>query len=243
MIEVEYMRELDRVITFGGEVIPAYVASTPHIIRPQRKVTVTPIAGSNREYVDMQDAWENYDQPYSLFLGDGSEDCVQGLFDAVAAVLYKTGYQELTDDFEPDIYRLAYYVGGFDAENRYTRLGKFDITFRCRPERYLLSGKHPVDITSGEQITNPTAFNAKPLIYIEGSGSGTLTVAGTVMSFTGITDYLYIDCDKMDVYRQPTENRNSLMTGEFPVLPAGNSTITFTGGITAVKITPRFWVI
>lgn len=235
------MRE--RVITFGGDVVPAHIASAPHNIRPVRKMSVVQIAGSNREIVDMEDAWECYDQKYSMYIGDGTEDSIQAALDDVARVLFKNGWQTLLDDYEPDCYRLAYYKGGFDAENRYTRLGKFDITFRCRPERYLVSGNVRVSINSGEKIINPTEYNAKPLIHIEGSGSGTLTVAGTQMSFTDIVDYLNIDCDKMDVYRLPSENKNSLMTGSFPVLPSGDSTILFTGGITSVTITPRWHVI
>ena len=237
------MRELDRTITFGGEIIPALIASTPKIIKPARKMNVTKIAGTNREVVDMEDAWETYKQPYSLFLGNGTDDCVQPLIDEVARVLYKTGWQILTDDYEPDYYRLAYYEGGFDVENRYTKLGVFNISFRCRPERFLVVGNNEVQVATGESIFNPTAFNSKPLIHITGSGSGTLTVAGTTMSFTDIVDYLNIDCDKMDVYRLPAENRNSLMTGDFPVLKSGDNLVSFTGGITSVTITPKWWTI
>lgn len=237
------MPNIERVLTFGGELVPAHIANAPSIIRPKRKMTITPIAGSNREYVDMQDAWESYDQKYTLFVGDGSKDSIQAALDDVARVLYKTGYQVLLDDYEPDIFRMAYYQGPFDIENRRTYLGVFDISFRCRPERYLLSGKDPISVASGNVIINPTAFNAKPLIHIEGSGNGTLTIAGQVVTITGMIDYLNIDCDTMDVYRQASENRNSLMTGNFPVLYEGDNNITFTGGITAVTIIPRFWVI
>lgn len=234
---------LNRKITFGGDEVPALIASAPHIIRPTRKGTVTPIPGSSRELVEMEDAWESYDQPYSMFVGDGTPDSIQEALNEVARVLYKTGLQVLLDDYEPDYFRLAYYQGPFDVENRYTRLGKFDITFRCRPERFLISGNEPVTVSSGDTLVNPTAFAAKPLIHIEGSGSGTVTVAGTVMSFTGLVDFVNVDCDKMDVYRQPAENKNNLMTGNFPVLPSGENTISFTGGITSVTITPRYWVI
>ena len=233
---------LSRKINFGGVDVPAYIGSSPNIIRPVRKMTVVQIAGTNREIVDMQDAWECYDQPYELFVGDGSEDNIQAKLDDVARVLYKTGWQVLLDDFEPDIYRLAYYSGPFDVENKYTRLGKFKVSFRCRPERYLASGNGPVSVASGGKITNPTAFNAKPLIHIEGTGSATLTIAGQTMTFTDIVDYLNIDCDSMDVYRLSTENRNSLMTGDFPVLFSGDNNISYTG-LTSVTITPRFWVI
>lgn len=232
---------LNRQITFGGVAIPAKIASSPHIIRPKRKMTVTQIAGSNREIVDMEDAWECYEQPYTLFVGDGSEDSIQTALDNVAKALFKKGWQILLDDFEPDIYRLAYYEGGFDVENRKTRLGKFDITFKCRPERFLASGNTPVVVASGGKVTNPTTFDAKPIIHITGVGSGTVTVAGVTMSFTDMVDYLNVDCDRMDVYRDITENRNNLMTGGFPVLHAGDNTVTYTGGVTSVTIDPRFF--
>ena len=237
------MHELERRITFGGEVVPARIASTPKIIRPTRKMTVTPIAGTNREVVEMEDAWESYDQPYELFVGDGSMDSIQASLDDVARALYKTGWQTLQDDYDPDYYRLAYYQGPFDVNNKKTRVGTFEVTFRCRPEKFLVAGNTEVSIASGNALNNPTAFNARPLIHITGSGDGTLTVGGTTMSFTGIVDYLNIDCEKMDVYRLPSENRNSLMTGDFPVLAPGDNNISFTGGITSVTITPKFWTL
>lgn len=234
---------VDRHITFGGETIPANVAATPKIIRARRKLTVTQIAGTNREVVDMEDAWECYDQPYKLFVGDGTLDSVQPLLDSVASVLYKKGWQILLDDYEPDIYRLAYYQGGFEVDNRYTRLGVFDISFRCRPERFLTSGSTAVTVASGSTLTNPTAFNALPLIKITGSGNGTITVAGVTMTITGMADYLYLDCEKQDCYRLPTENKNSLVSGNYPVLKSGANTVSYTGGITGCQITPKWMTI
>ena len=234
---------LDKQITFGGTVVPAYIASAPTRQKPARKMTVTPIAGTNREVVDMEDAWESYDQPYTLVLGDGTSGCVESGANNVAKALYKTGLQTLTDGYDTTHFRLAYFQGPFDVENRFTRLGKADIVFRCRPELFLNSGATPVTVASGGKVTNPTTFGAKPLIHIEGSGDGTVTVAGTTMSFTGLVDYVNVDCDKMDVYRLPSENRNNLMTGNFPVLGAGDNTVTYTGGITKVDITPRWWEI
>ena len=230
-----------RQITFGGVQVPAYVASAPRINKPLRKMKTTPIPGTNREVVEMEDAWECYDQTYTLFVGDGTEDCTEEALMNVAKALYKDGWQTLVDDYDEDHYRLAYYQGGISAENRYTRLAKFDVTFKCRPERFLNTGSTAIVVASGNTLNNPTTFNAKPLIKITGSGSGTLTVNGTTMSFTNIVDYLYIDCDTMDVYRLSTENRNNLMTGDFPVLGAGNNTVSFTGGITRCEITPKWW--
>lgn len=235
--------ELDKRITFGGEEVPAFIAAVPKSTMPKRKGLVTQIAGTNREVVEMEEAWESYDQTYTLFVGDGSEDSVREAIDEVARVLSKTGYQVLMDDYDPDHYRMAYYDGTFKVDNRYTRLGKFDVVFHCRPEKFLVSGNTPIDIATGSTLFNPTGFASKPLIHITGSGNGTLTVAGVTMAFTGITDYLNIDCERMDVYRLPAENKNSLMTGEFPVLKSGDNLISFTGGISSVTITPKFWTL
>ena len=233
---------LDKRITFGGEVVPAWIAEPPKAVKPERKVKTTPIAGSNRVLVEMEDAYEPYDQPYTLFVFGENENSLQPLLDAVARSLYKDGFQILMDDYDTETFRMAYFKGPFDIENRHTRAGKFEIEFHCRPERFLVSGNVEVGVASGETITNPTANTAKPLIHITGSGSGTLTVGDTTMSFTGIVDYLNIDCDSMNVYRLPAENRNSLMSGEFPVLKRGNNIVSFTGGIASVTITPRFWI-
>ena len=235
---------LERRITFGGDVIPAHIASAPHIIRPTRKMTITQIAGTNREIIEMEDAWEAYDQPYTLWVGDGTEDSIQAALNDVAVKLYKTGYQVLLDDYEPNIFRMAYFQGSFDVENRRTFLGKFDISFRCRPERFLISGNEPVSVASSDTLVNPTAFTAKPLIHVTGSGAGALTIADKTMEIDeNMIDYLNIDCDTMNVYRLPSENRNSLVSGEFPLIKAGSNSVSFTGGITAVTITPRYWVI
>ena len=234
---------LKRRLTFGDELIPALVASAPKSIRPSRKMTVTPIPGTNREVVEMEDAWENYDQPYEMFVGDGSPDSIQSALDDVARVLSKKGWQTLLDDYNPDYYRLAYFPGNFEADNRKTRVSTFELVFRCRAEWFLISGNTPENIGSGETIFNPTAYASKPLIHIEGSGNGNLTVNDTTMAFTNIGDYLNIDCDEMDVYRLPAENRNDRMTGEFPTLKSGDNIVSFTGGITSVTITPKWFII
>ena len=191
----------------------------------------------------MQDAWDCYDQPYSLFVGDGSEDSIQHVLDDTARVLSKSGWQKLIDDYEPDIYRLAYCPGGFDVKNKKTRVGTFDITLRCRPERFLRVFDSEMNVQKNDTVYNPTVYIARPLIHITGSGNGTLTVGSTTVTIKNMVDYLNIDCDKQDIYRQPTENRNSCMEGDFPLLYPNSNVITYTGGITSVSITPKFWIL
>ena len=234
---------LTRKLKFAGVQVPASIAKAPNRPKPVRKSTVVQIPGTSREVVQMEDAWETFDQPYELFVGDGTADSVETALSNVAKVLYKTGWQTLEDDYDPNYFRLAYFLGPFELENLKTRVGTFEVSFRCRAEKYLKTGNIEITVASGDNVKNETDYVAKPLIYVAGSGTGTLTVGGTTVTITDLADYIYIDSDIQDCYRLPTENKNSLMSGNFPVLNPGNNTVTFTGGISSVKITPRFYVI
>ena len=234
---------LTRKIKFGGVQVPASIAAAPVIPKPTRKTTVVQIPGTSREVVQMEDAWETYEQPYTLFVGDGSADSIQAAIDNVEAVLTKKGWQQLEDDYDPNYFRLAYHKDGYQVQNKKTRVGLFDIAFICRAEKYLKTGNVETAITSGTNVKNETVYAAKPLIKVECNGSGTLIVGSTTILLADLTDYIYIDSDVQDCYRQAAENMNSHMTGEYPLLNPGNNVITFSGDITAVKITPRFYVI
>ena len=94
----------------------------------------------------------------------------------------------------------------------------------------------------GSRFVNAGYRDLKPLIKVYGSGSGTVTLNGSTLTITGMTDYLYIDCETMDVYRQTSENKNSLVSGTFPTIAPETNTITYTN-LTSVEITPRYFTI
>lgn len=241
-------------ITFNGtasDTLGVRIERSPRIIRPRRKSDVVTIPGRNGDIVFMQDAWNNYTQPYEIFFGTGADLSAETAADAVSAWLHSASdYARLEDTFEPDIYRLAYYTEETDIENALTEYGRTTIRFNCRPERFLKSGETAVTMaSSGGTISNPTRFDAKPLIRVNGSGAGTLTIAGAnktySVSLTGVSSYIYLDCDEQNAYRTAADNQNAKVTitqgGDFPRLEAGTNTISWTGGVTSVVITPRWF--
>lgn len=60
----------------------------------------------------------------------------------------------------------------------------------------------------------------------------------------GLERPLFIDCEIMDCYSNTT-NRNLEVSFEkgFPELSPGSNLISFTGGITSVEVTPRWWTL
>ena len=228
------------------------IENYPDYRKPQRKLDRYPVPGRNGDIIMMQDAWENVKQTYDIFIGDGITDhSVPVNLSGISEWLFTPkGYCELWDAFDPDHFRLAYFEGPFNLDALSVgRIGKATIEFDCKPQRYLFSGKTPVEFSSQGAVYNPTVFAAKPMVFVEGSadGDGTVTVGGTLFTITGIpASGLYIDCEEMYCYDGNGENMNSHVasgTSEFATLMQGSSDVSFTGDVLSVTITPRWFEI
>lgn len=235
------------VIVYGGESSGNYgmvVAEAPAYERPKRKETIYTVPGRNRVIVFQDDAWEDVPREYKVWLAEGDGSSLTQKVDAFEAWLNsKKGYQRLEDNFEPDVYRLAYYSGGDGFTNNLTQYGEATLHFTCGPERFLKSGETPVVVTDGSVLTNPTKYASKPLIHIEADNQTvSVTINGKTITAL-VSDFINIDCEPMDAYRLPVENKNSNISGSFPTIAPGNNTVAITGNASLVTITPRYFTI
>ena len=236
-------------IVYGGVDSSNYgivVGESPAFERPARKQTIIQVPGRNGSVIFQENAWEDVVRQYEVWL---DEDLAHGntLADKVtafeAALNSENGYTRLEDNFEPDIYRLAYYSGGDAFSNEMTQYGRATLRFTCRPERFLKSGETPVSVTNGATLTNPTRFASKPIIHIEASNETISVSIGGKTITAEVTDYINIDCERMNAYRLPVENRNDKISGSFPTIPSGSNTIGITGTYTKVEITPQWYTV
>lgn len=178
------------------------------------------------------------------------EESVNEVLNATARwCLLDPGYHRLETMEEPDYYRLARVCAGPETEIRMKRLAPFSLKFDCKPQKFFLDGDDVINISaSGATIQNP-GFPSLPLIDVYGSGAGTLSVGGYDISFNdSFSGPITIDCDTQNAYQKigsnAPENKNSVIYApKFPVLSPGSNTISWMGGITSVKITPRWWTL
>ena len=233
-------------LTFGGvssSSLNLNIEYCPNQDRPARKVERYSVPGRNGDIVVMQDAWENVEQSYDIWGGNGTINDATAVGYSLADWLFsKNGYQRLEDTYDTQHYRLAFFEGPYDFQSVLRRRGRATITFSCDPRRFLLSGETAVTLTGTDTITNPTSFTARPLLEVHGTGNGTIECGGNTITITGIYDGMVLDCDAQDAY-YPGVNLNSLVSGSFPVIPGGTQTITNTGGITSVEVTPNWWTL
>ena len=217
------------------------VAHPPGYAYPERDYTITHIPGRNGDIIQDNGCYKNVERTYEVSFDAPNEDFAT-YANAVSAWLHSTtGYARLEDSYEPNYYRMATYQESNIFENLYNQAGTATIVFECKPQRFLKTGDNTITIQNSLTIMNPTGFEAYPLFKVTGT-SGVLTVNGNSITFSSIDDFVMLDCELQDAYKENI-NKNNTISGTFPVLKTGSNTISWTGDISSVTMKPRWWTI
>lgn len=198
------------------------------------------IPGRNGTIILSNNRYENFSGSVECYIPFGMRHNVDALRSFLAT---KHNYSRYEDTMHPEVYMMARFVGGFSLSDSDRVGAAFDLTFDCKPQKFLKSGELPVEFTANGLIYNPTDHSAKPLIRCYGA-SGSVTVGGVSVAVTGASEYVDIDCELMEVYEGST-SRNSTTTltnGEFPVIEPGEVDVSFTG-FSTIEITPNWYMI
>lgn len=241
--------------TFDGVTTTAHgvwVSGVNTFAAPERDVETVVIPGRNGMLTLDNGRYQNVRIAYPCFMADNFDTDFPAF---KAAMLSKTGYLQLSDTYHPDGFRLARIVGGLTPKTGIlNKSAQFDVQFDCYPQFYLTTGQSAMTIsTSGSNINNPTQFPSNPIIEVTFSSTprtGTVTVGGQTVTITALPGTpLVIDCEAQTAYfviqgqvRAPAYQYITLTTGDFPTIPKGTSTVSFTGA-SSVKITPRWWTL
>lgn len=218
-----------------------YLTGEPVYNAPARAVDKITIPGRDGDLLMDQGRYENIEVKYPA----GAFGETQADFATTMAAIRDFlgplhGYHRLTDDYNPEEYRLASFKAGLDVSPvPFQRAGEFDLVFDCKPQRFLTSGEQVTTFTASGTISNPTPYDAKPLLVVTGTGNLTVNGVQIAISKTPTT----IDCEAMEAYNGSTSRNGDIILtpNRFPVLSAGSNTITLGAGITKVEITPRWW--
>lgn len=238
MGEVIYNGRSSKDVGLEVETFPEYQA-------PKRSYEKVHIPGRNGDLLMDGGSWENGVRSYLISIGSFKRPYFE-MANSVAEWLNSaTSYARLEDSYEPEYYRLAIYTNEFALSNLFNHGGKATIEFDCKPQRFLKIGEDP--IVSSEKsfnIQNPTNFKSLPIIKVYGTGSGSLAVGQCQISISDIGDGVTIDSELQDAY-MGTTNKNSVLTLQngFPELDIGLTTIGFSGGVSRLEVTPRWFTL
>lgn len=155
-----------------------YITGSAVYNAPEREVEMISIPGRNGQFALDNGRFQNIEVSYPAgIFAETEADFRDAISEFRNFLCSRKGYVRLQDEYNPDEYRMAVYKSGLEVDPAMLRAGEFDIVFDCKPQRFLTSGETKQTIAaSGDTITNPTLFEASPLLQIE--GYGTLNVNG-----------------------------------------------------------------
>lgn len=184
--------------TFGGITSSDYgifIGGPAVYNAPKRDVTMVTIPGRNGQLTIDNGRFENIEVTYPCFIdGTGGGDIKTQIQDFRNDIKALTGYQRLTDTYHIDEFREGVLISGIEVDPvTYHTGGEFEVTFNCKPQRWLTSGENAISLTSGDTIPNAEAFASKPLLVVAGAGSiqldsKTIVLGGSLIGDIDIVD-------------------------------------------------------
>lgn len=200
---------------------------------PARAVEMVSIPGRNGAYVRDMGRYENVEVTYRVALaGKKHYDFASALVYLRSWLCAKPGYCRLSDTYNPDEYRMAIYKSGLEIDEAYYNGAEFDIVFECKPQRFFISGDVAIEVEDGEELYNPTPFDAQPMIMAEGYGTLVMngyeieitneTLGNVVLVNGGGSSPVLFDENLVNSGDDITINSVGLVTG-FGILPSGST--------------------
>ena len=216
----------------------------PSVELAGRKLDTQSVPGRNGDLLFPQNAYQNYVQAYEIYISAERIRLPRAMREVANWLCGPAGYQKLEDSYDVETYRRAYFSGPLDVESILHRFGRATIEFNCQPQRFLRVGDLAVQAAQGQVLLNPTAFAALPLITVTGTGAGTLTVGDVTVTINSMPrGVVVLDSGTQNAYYGTFNLNSTISAPEFPTLPAGESAVRWTGGITSVEIIPRWWTL
>ena len=187
---------------------------------PQRAVEMISIPNRNGAFALDKGYFENIEVTYPAgIFADNEADFAEAISDFRNFLCSRKGYVRLSDEYNPNEYRMAIYKSGLEVSPAQLKAGEFNIVFDCKPQRWLASGEAAITVSSGDTVTNPTLFDASPMLEVEGYGTigfngYEIKIAsvplGTVMLDAGSGRSIYLTNSDATFSFSP----NTVMTGD-----------------------------
>ena len=233
-------------LTFNGttsDSLRVIVERYPDRPVPERIVQTIRVPGRSG-VLTMSEGFDNVVQDYDVYLSAEAQGLPSASAGMVAWLLSAEGYQRLEDSYNPGIYRLARLINPQDCINYFNRFGRCTLSFDCMPQRWLTSGEAATSYTADATITNPTAYEAKPLVTVTGSGDVVFSLGGHTVSIADLDGSITLDSEAQNAYSGSVNLNNTvtLADGTFPALNPGSNSLAFVdGSITSIAVTPRWF--
>lgn len=209
------------------------VTSMPETVRPERRMESITIAGRNGTLHTDEEVYESYDRTMECAIKKRAK------LDEIAAWLVGSG--EMRFSTEPDkVYRVTI-SNKISIAQMMRMFQKFQVIMDTQPFKYNINPfADELTLTAPTIIRNGGTVYSEPIITVYGSGDITLNINGVDFPLYGVNEYITIDSEMMEVFKE-NMNQNSKYGGEtFPRFEVGENAISWTGNVTKIEIQPKW---
>ena len=187
---------------------------------PERDVEMISIPGRNGAFALDKGRFQNIEVTYPAgIFADNETDFAQAVSDFRNFLCSRKGYVRLTDEYNPNEYRMAIYKSGLEVEPAQLKAGEFEITFDCQPQRYLTSGEAATTVANNGTMTNPTLFESSPLLEVTGYGEIHINGNPIYVENVPIGEVIILGASREDTSSTSTSKTKTL---DFSSLEAGD---------------------
>lgn len=222
------------------------IQERPSIPSSTRKINLRQVPGSNQDYLFDEEAYENVTFDLRMYAKCNNGEQMVALKEKISFVFDTGDYVDLIMYSDPQYkYEVVSTEGiTFEQNGNMPHFIQYTVRLSAKPfKRYVKEENYQSD---GQLVIyNPTRYNSKPTITLQGRGVMKLIVNDEVFSFKDVDDTIVIDSETENAYKyivRSIESRNNRMiTLDFPFLKSGKNTIT-TENITGIEVAPK-WVV
>ena len=180
---------------------------------PEKEFEVIHVPGRNGDVVIDSKTYKNRNRNYKVSIAAQDLSYSQKMRRVSEWLHSAPGYVRLEDSYEPDFYSMAYYKDPVNIENIFNEAGRGDITFICKPQKFLKSGEIAIPFSAAGAINNSTNEFALPLIQVNTNNTeGSVTIGDctfTILANAGTS--ITVDSELQDAYAG-TVNKNAFLT-------------------------------
>jgi len=140
---------------------------------------------------------------------------------------------------EPGVFYKGRIYGQVDWP-RWLLLRQGTIKIKCQPLNYLDEGLDMITLLGSSTLSNPGTASANPIIKVYGTGEITLTINNDNYILKNVSEYVTINADIRECYKDLTPKNNDVAANEWPKLVTGDNVISWVGTVTKVEIIPNW---
>lgn len=241
-------------ITFNGKNsldFGLYVSGNQTFNSAEKDYSKVSVPGRSGDLLLFNNRYKNVNVNYDAIL---IEDYEKNAEKVRSWLLSANGYCRLEDTYHPDEFRMASFSGPVDFDTKMLEAGETTLTFDCKPQRWLKSGENWISCEDGPNgftatLSNPTLFESKPLIKLEGYGTieigtGIIEIRGDIID---VPTTIYVDCETMNCFyydnnsEVPKNANKYVIISKWPTLLPGDTYVH--SNAVGFHIQPRWWTL